>query len=99
MKEVTWDLDKVFISFNRENFKNEILIPDFGNNIKLCAKAIGLPVNYLRDLITQPTRDAGTQTLTYIYRYCIRTGHPPERYMFVIKDNPTEKSEEEQKWT
>ena len=33
-----------------------------------------------------PDRDAGTKTLTLIYRYCLRTGKDPEPFIFVERN-------------
>ena len=80
------DSEKVAIGFNRLNFIHQILEPDFNANIKKCADAIGMRPNYLRDIIMNPDRDAGTKTLTLIYRYCRRTGKDPEPFIFVERE-------------
>lgn len=79
----TDDIEHVYIGFNRMNFIREIFEPEFNCNVRNCAEAMGLKPNYLRDIIMSPTRDAGTKTLSCIYRYCIKTGKEPERFIFV----------------
>lgn len=79
------ELDRFYIGLNRVNFIDEILNPIFGGNFRQCAEAMELRPNYLRDIIMSPTRDAGTKTLSAIYRYCVRKGLNPERFIFVLK--------------
>lgn len=88
LKEIHWDLDRVFIAFNKFAFVHDILMKDYNNNIDEAAKAIKIPTNYLRDLLYTDKRQAGTKTLTAIYRFCIRTGRPPENYIFIVQDIP-----------
>ncbi len=74
------------IGLNRENFIHNIFEPMFQANYRKCAEAIGgIRPNYLRDIIMNPNRDAGTKTLTYIYRFCVRNGMDPYPYIFVKK--------------
>lgn len=79
------DLNHISIGLNRENFIKEIFEKEFNASIKLCAAALEMAPNYLRDLIFTPTRGAGNKTLSHIYRYCKRTNKNPERYIFVKK--------------
>ena len=79
------ELDRVHIGLNRENFVHGILEPEFNGSFRLCGEALGLRPNYLRDIVMSPARDAGTKTLSCIYRYCVRTGKAPEPYIFVRK--------------
>ncbi len=80
------DFEKVAIGFNRINFIHKILEPEFNANFKQCADALGMRPNYLRDIIMNPNRDAGTKTLTQIYRYCMRTGKDPKPFIFVERE-------------
>jgi len=80
------DYNKVAIGFNRFNFIHQIFEPDFNANIRKCAEALGIRPNYLRDIIMNPDRDAGTKTLTLIYRYCCKTGRDPSPFIFVERN-------------
>lgn len=80
------DFEKLAIGFNRINFIHKIFEPDFNANVRKCAEALGIRPNYLRDIIMNPNRDAGTKTLTLIYRYCMRTGRDPKPFIFVERD-------------
>lgn len=79
------ELDHIFIGLNRENFIKDIFEKEFNASIRLCASALDMAPNYLRDIIYTPTRGAGNKTLSHIYRYCKRTGKDPERYIFITK--------------
>lgn len=70
------------LGFNRLNFIHEIFEPDFNANFTKCAEVIGVKPNYLRDLIMNPDKNAGTKTLTAIYRYCKQTGRDPTPFIF-----------------
>ena len=77
------DYEHIAIGFNRINFVHEIFEPRFNANVRKCAEAMGIRPNYLRDIIMKPTRDAGTKTLTAIFRYCRREGLVHRRYIMV----------------
>lgn len=77
------DLEHISIGFNRENFIRDIFEKEFNANYRQCAAALGMAPNYLRDIISTPTRGAGNKTLTHILRYCKRTGKNPEKYILV----------------
>lgn len=78
-------LQHTYLGFNRENFVADILEPIFHRSIRSCAEAIGIRPNYLRDLLSNPEREAGTKTLSAIYRYCIRENRDPYPYLFIVK--------------
>lgn len=79
------DIERVSIGLNRDNFIHDILEAEFNGSFRNCAEALNLRENYLRDILRSPDRDAGTKTLSCIYRYCIKTGKAPEPYIFVRK--------------
>lgn len=66
---------------NRENIV-EIINKEFAGDIKSFAEEIGINDKYFNELLTNPTRKAGVQTLGKIYEYCKRTGRNPESYIF-----------------
>lgn len=78
--------DKISIGFNRENFIKDILEPVFNANFTDCAKAMQMKPNYLRDIVMNPTRGAGTKFLTCIYRYCMKNNLDPKKYILVEDD-------------
>lgn len=79
------DIEHVSIGLNRDNFIHDILEAEFNGSFRDCAEALGIRTNYLRDIVMSTNREAGTKTLTCIYRYCIKTGKAPEPYIFVRK--------------
>lgn len=83
-EELKWS--NVSIGLNRENFVQDILNNKFGGSFRVCAEAMGMKPNYLRDIIMNPGRGAGTRVLTCIYRYCKTNGINPEPYIFVTED-------------
>ena len=74
------------IGLNRENFIHDILEARFNASFRHCAEAMGMKPNYLRDIIMNPSRGAGTKVLTCIFRYCKSVGLDPEPYIFVHED-------------
>ncbi len=88
LNEVHWDLDRVFLAFNKFAFIHDILMKDFNGDINAAAEAIHLPAHYLRDLLYNDNKQAGLKTLTMIYRFCVRTDRPPEKFIFLIQEIP-----------
>jgi len=80
-EQIEWD--RISIGLNRENFIRDILEKKFNASFRLCAEAMGLKPNYLRDIVMNPDRGAGTKMLSCIYRYCMKNGLDPELYIFV----------------
>lgn len=78
-------LSHTYIGFNRPNFMHGIFHPHFDGSYRKCAEALGLKPNYLRDILTNPERGAGTKTLSKVYQYCIRNKIDPNPYIFVLK--------------
>ncbi len=77
------DLEKLNFGLNREMFLRDIFETDFKNNVRECALALRITPNYLREILTVPTRGCGVNTLSRIFQYCVRTGRSPEKYIFV----------------
>lgn len=77
--------DHIAIGFNRANFVHEIFEPKYNADVNACAEDLGIRPNYLRDIIFS-SRNAGTKTLSSIYRYCLRHKMDPTRYIFVWLD-------------
>ena len=82
-------LDHLFIGFNRKNFIHDIFEAKYNVNIKACANDLGIKPNYLRDILYS-NRNAGTKTLTMLYRYCIRNELDPTKYIFYFKEDISE---------
>jgi len=78
-------LQHTYLGLNRENFISGILDPIFGSSIRACAEAMELNPNYLRDILNNEDRDAGTKTLSCIYRFCMNRHIDPYPYIFVVK--------------
>lgn len=78
-------LKHTYLGLNRENFIHGILGPVFHSSIRACAEAMELNPNYLRDILNNEDRDAGTKTLSSIYRYCMSHQIDPLPYIFVVK--------------
>lgn len=87
------DLDHLSLGFNREHFIPEILERYYNANISKCARDMGLKPNSLRDILCN-NRNAGTTTLSCLYRYCVRHNLNPTRYIFVFTNNEGERKEE-----
>lgn len=79
------EFEAMKLGFNRRNFIEEILNEDFSGNIRECAKALSIATGYMNDLLRITSKDAGRDTLTKIWRYAIKTGKEPNRYIFVIE--------------
>lgn len=84
MNDTNWE--NVSIGLNRNNFIKQILEAKFNTNFRLCAEAMGMKPNHLRDIVMNPKREAGTKTLTHIYQYCLKNGISPEPFIFVVKE-------------
>jgi hypothetical protein len=84
-EQQSYDLDHLYIGFNRENFIRDIFEPKYNANVAQCAMEIGIKPNYLRDILYSG-RNAGAKTLSSIYRYCVRAELDPTRYIFVFKE-------------
>lgn len=76
--------NKLMLGLNREPFLRDIFETDFKSNIKECASALRITPNYLRDILTVPTKSLGVKALSYIMQYCLRSGRPPEKYIFYL---------------
>lgn len=87
------DLEHLSLGFNREHFIPEILERYYNANISKCARDMGLKPNSLRDILCN-NRNAGTTTLSCLYRYCVRHNLNPTRYIFVFTNNEGERKEE-----
>lgn len=79
------EIDAMKLGFNRRNFIEEILNEDFNGSIRECAKTLGVATGYLNDLLRITNKDAGRDTLTKIWRYAIKTGKNPNKYIFVLE--------------
>ncbi len=77
------DIDSWNVGLNREAFLKDIFEADFKSNIRLCALALKITPNYLRELLTVKTRGVGCKVLSYIMQYCIHSGRDPIKYIFV----------------
>ena len=86
------DLDHLSLGFNREHFIHDILEPRYNANISRCARDLGLKPNSLRDILCN-NRNAGTTTLSCLYRYCVRNNLNPTRYIFVFTTEGERKEE------
>ncbi len=78
-------IDELSVGLNREAFLRDIFEADFKSNVRLCALALKITPNYLRELLTVPTRGVGTKALSFIAQYCIRSGRDPVQYLFFYK--------------
>ena len=73
------------MQMNKENFINEILNVDFKGNVKECAIALDMNVNYFNCVLMTPTQRGGIQLLSKIKGYCKKTGRDPDRYLYKNK--------------
>ena len=80
-----YNLEHLYIGFNRENFIRDILEPLYNANITKCAMEVGIKPNYLRDILYSG-RNAGVKPLSSVYRYCVRMKMDPTRYIFIFKE-------------
>lgn len=76
--------EHTYIEFERKLFVEEILNIEFSGNIKECAGAMKMSSTYLHELIYNTSKKAGKINLTRIFRYCIKTGKDPLRYITKI---------------
>lgn len=84
IQQVKDNIDWAYIEFDRQLFVEEILNNEFDGNISECAKALKVSTTYLHDLIFVTTKKAGKANLTRIFRYCVKMGLDPLRYITKI---------------
>jgi hypothetical protein len=83
-QQIQENVDWTYVEFDRRLFVEEILNVEFDGNIGDCAKAMDMSTMYLHELIYNTSKKAGKINLTRIFRYCIKTGKDPLRYITKI---------------
>lgn len=72
--------------FNRKDFKQDILINEFGGNLERCAKTLNLDFKNL-DKILNKNGTVGINTLKKIINHCEKVGLNSKKYIKYDKDS------------